>query len=803
MSGLLLIHAVKQNKLDPAKRLTLLRAALKQIEQAEIAHRKYADECKAENVTPPIIDPQNTVNAKDGQGKTALMYAAEAGWVDGVKELLANKADHTDKDHDLRSVLHYAAKSGNIENFLTLLDLFLSQKSLITSTVESKSIDVDRDKTKADLEKTINMRDKLGVTPLMYAALSLNPTIVATLLEKQANINLHCDGFDYPEGYPTHSNLSALHFAIDSELDPMRSEDKEDIETRRLATVEKLLAANAKVDDYDQIHLSPKQQHPIRKNFIPNRTPLQKAAAACQINVVKCLLLKGANPYKVFNLDLNRLMVFSQQFPLILAISKNSTTDSQKVFQRKTVQEILAKMQSMKNAAYYMEEIALVAFNTAVRKCYPHMIEELINLPMITQLLSNGGANAYLDLNNLRNKENFLFSVVLAQGANENDRTETFKLLMQKGLDLTTRSVYKQLHKSAPPDRVGYTILITAAKYGRTEIVKMLLSDMESKNGNVKKLNINDQDERGATALFCAVEDGHVETVKVLLKANPAPNLALTLNDGTSLFHAAEFSKNPEMMNILFEEASKKKKLPLLLLKNHSGMPTWAQDVQTKLGNFTQDFTRQKSSHELIQSDEKEEKNIFTRLARINLIKNSDNKNSTPIKVMFKLILSCLYNATNNPQQPDHTILKIKYAFLLLEIPNLKEDDANKNIFQEIMNTPLEQLKSVYIDFRASLHDENTNGKLYFPLITFLNAVGNEKFLANPKSPSQSAAQGNGSAPTKDVYPGPTSGSAQTLVGVGTAPTATTSTATATQPQNETAQSATESKHQSAPAPAL
>lgn len=125
-----------------------------------------------------ILQREKTTSCIDSKSSyydfTALMYAAEFGHVDVVKELLKHKANP------------------NIGNKYKVTALMLASGNGYNAVVSELL------KNKADP----NLANKYGVTPLMYAARKGYIDVVITLLKNGANPNLK-----------DNSNLSALAIA--------------------------------------------------------------------------------------------------------------------------------------------------------------------------------------------------------------------------------------------------------------------------------------------------------------------------------------------------------------------------------------------------------------------------------------------------------------------------------------------------------------------------------------------------------------------------------------------------------------
>ena len=113
-----------------------------------------------------------TLNKKDRFGRTALMYLVGEGRPDMVRELIQKGANVTARDNNGKTVLMYAAEGTAGVNMVTVLQNFW-----------------------VDANTNINMRDSDGKTALMYAVSGKNSQLIKPhmLLARNAN----ADATDY------------------------------------------------------------------------------------------------------------------------------------------------------------------------------------------------------------------------------------------------------------------------------------------------------------------------------------------------------------------------------------------------------------------------------------------------------------------------------------------------------------------------------------------------------------------------------------------------------------------------------
>jgi cyclase len=101
------------------------------------------------------------LEARSGNEKTPLHFAAQGGHMEIVELLLGNGADVNAKNIALETPLHYAAAMG----FKEIVDLLISKGAVLNSGTTN------------------------GSTPLHYAANFGNPEIIQVLIEKDADVN--------------------------------------------------------------------------------------------------------------------------------------------------------------------------------------------------------------------------------------------------------------------------------------------------------------------------------------------------------------------------------------------------------------------------------------------------------------------------------------------------------------------------------------------------------------------------------------------------------------------------------------
>ena len=109
-----------------------------------------------------LIAQGSKVNYTDAQGRTGLIYAANAGYTAVAKVLLENGARTAIADRTGNAALHYAAEGGH----LAIVELLLAAKA------------------------GIDQQNREGATPLMLAASRGRAAVVKLLIERGADLTV-------------------------------------------------------------------------------------------------------------------------------------------------------------------------------------------------------------------------------------------------------------------------------------------------------------------------------------------------------------------------------------------------------------------------------------------------------------------------------------------------------------------------------------------------------------------------------------------------------------------------------------
>ncbi len=133
------------------------------------------------------------ITAKDRAGNTLLHYAAKAGNLDFTQRLIDARVDPDICDNKGKTALHYAAKAGNYELISLLVkkvDLEIKDKNGQTALhilVKSNQVENLREiytNNPIVFKLSCDVKDKEGKTALHYAAIKGNYELIKLLLEK-------------------------------------------------------------------------------------------------------------------------------------------------------------------------------------------------------------------------------------------------------------------------------------------------------------------------------------------------------------------------------------------------------------------------------------------------------------------------------------------------------------------------------------------------------------------------------------------------------------------------------------------
>lgn len=212
-----------------------------------------------------------TLNKKDRFGRTALMYLVGEGRPDMVRELIQKGANVTARDNNGKTVLMYAAEGTAGVNMVTVLQNFW-----------------------VDANTNINMRDSDGKTALMYAVSGKNSQLIKPhmLLARNANADATDDTGKTVLMYAVGNHEARVDAkAIEELLAAVKRIDQNDDNGR---TALMYAAANPTADMGILEQLIEKGAN-VQAADNTGKTALMYAAEGGDIGKVRLLLAAGAN----------------------------------------------------------------------------------------------------------------------------------------------------------------------------------------------------------------------------------------------------------------------------------------------------------------------------------------------------------------------------------------------------------------------------------------------------------------------------------------------------------------------------
>jgi len=472
-------------------------------------------------------------NLQSDQGFTALMLAAQYGHIQATNLLLQNGADPNSKTNEGGTALMLAAQYGHIQTTNLVLQNgadpnLKSNKGGTALMAAAQYGHTPIINLLLQKEADPNLKRNEGGTALMLAAQYGHIQATNLLLQNGADTNLQSN-----EGH------SALMFALKSghiEIFDLLLQKGADpnLQSNEGLTALMFAVKLGHIDVFDL--LLQKGADPNLQNHL-GQTALQYALFKKNEQIVRLLLKYGATLNSISEEDL------SNSSEKIQGIIKNKRLADQKIngtpliVQASTNQNIVAVRKLVEdycniNAKDPTGRTALIG---AAYQGHTEVVEYLLQQGANPNLQDNKGQTALMAAMAAAHQGHIkIVDSLLQKGADPNlisaNGITTLMLAAQEGHTKVVESLLQRGADSNLKTDKGLTALMLAAQEGHTDVVEYLLQ---------QGANPNLQDNKGATALMIAAEKGHTEAVEALLQKGADPNL-IRPNGITALMIASE-----------------------------------------------------------------------------------------------------------------------------------------------------------------------------------------------------------------------------------------------------------------------
>ncbi|KAL4919526.1 ankyrin repeat-containing domain protein [Aspergillus aurantiobrunneus] len=474
----LVIEICSSSEISPEKKIDLLEALV--------------------NNTPPI-----DIDKVDSNGTTGLMWAASSGNTALVEFLIAQGANVSATDDDLRGPLYYAVINGHREIIKKLLAKGAPVNSLTKAETTLLQLSVEKGVEQVSMLLDAGANPELengdGLTVLNAAVVEEKPEVVKLLLDRKVDIN-HRDRADWS---PIHD---ASAYCPNAEIVRLLADAGANLtETAANSQSPLHLAASKPRPDIVAVLLEFRGTLDIEQRNGSGETPLIKAVMSGNMECIRRLLHAGADinaqcsdgwtplmraiyihePHDVVSfllsrpgLDISRVSV-DQGAALHMACKTLNLT---------IVKQLLEKHADVNQQAPGIRPTPLMAACMATNIADPKARGE--NLDKIHQVVKTLVAHrANVRFTTHHPISNLLCAAALGSGPS------TINYLVSEGLSLKERGCLNRLP-------VHY-----AAVNGRENFETVLLSDGD----------LLSEDIAGKSALHWAAQFGHVQTVEIIL----------------------------------------------------------------------------------------------------------------------------------------------------------------------------------------------------------------------------------------------------------------------------------------------
>ena len=420
--------------------------------------------CNCPNVCKMLLELGIDINYQENNDKTALMFAAEKGGADVVKELLKYENINVNlQGNDGWTALMRASLKGKTE--------------VVKELLKHKDIE-------------INLQGEVGQTALLSASLNGHVEIVKELLKyKDIQVNL-C--------YYRNSRTALMNASRDGNIDIVKEllkhkdinvnlqNDNDDsalmiaVENGNIEIIKELLK-------HKDINVNLQDEY--------GKTALILAVKKGHINTVKELL-------KYENTDINLQDKYGRT-ALILAIENDNM-------------EIVEELLKCENINLNLQDDnGDTALTCAARNGENEVVKELLKHKDINVNLQDENGNTALMIALLKDDIGIVEELLKYENIDVNLQNKDGETILMYAVKKGNIGIIEELLKYKDiqvnlQSEFGKTALMFASLRGNIEIVKELLKH--------KDIQVNLQSEYTGTALMLAAHNGHIEIVKELLK---------------------------------------------------------------------------------------------------------------------------------------------------------------------------------------------------------------------------------------------------------------------------------------------
>ncbi|KAM3955948.1 LOW QUALITY PROTEIN: transient receptor potential cation channel subfamily A member 1 [Aphomia sociella] len=374
-------------------------------------------------------------------------------------------------------------------------------------------------------------QDKLGRTPLHLAAWAGNARQMAILL-------------DFPEDMHDRVEDSAMLSVVEDDVKKLCKKTKEMANVRCDLGEVKTLLPNTWKDNIDHNCTDIKGSLPLLK---PGWTPLHVASSCGRRYCIRLLLAAGADPNVCdvqgrtaldvvgsayyYEQEVNPAYFVEIIQTLIKAGGKFNTMKSRGMNDVDTPLHTAVYLECLDGVNELLKAGASIAClnndgKTPLHVCVEKQYEEIL------QVLANYGNN-YADpfsaTVDVKDKEGH----TVLQAAVEAAWVPGVCVALEAGADVTLKA------------NDGETPIHSAAALGNLDVLIEILSVAKQKD------SIDYQNDEGETALFKAINHGHVECLKAIL--NEGASMKITLQGDANVLHVAAENGHVEILKVLLE----------------------------------------------------------------------------------------------------------------------------------------------------------------------------------------------------------------------------------------------------------